>query len=585
MRLAARGARSDRDTDAPKKFDRLEQFLREVDVAWRGPNVKELQDALVGADVDEDEHESSAEEWPPAEGDEELHLWPEAVPSELEAKLWRGEPLEAGDMEKLGLGTKNLSTRPMRLEAGAWRVVHLGTSSAIPTRKRNVSSTGILISQGADREPLLMIQDAGEGTVSRLQSVSWCRDEGFRYVRYIFITHIHGDHMYGLPSLLRAIGHYHRLAWFDAERNAGAEYEPPLVQIFAPYGVRSFLRLALHMVASMYVRFSVRELVPRGDDFMHLGRRDVWRPGSNDLFSEEEQAHGLNFRTWSPRREGVPAPHENEVRMPDIFADENGQWQLVKEGNVRVVAFPLKHRVPCFGYAYIDDGTLADPTRPAVVQTSQRSSEEVEIDKQKAQDLGVRGRQYAVLRSGRSVVVKSTGREVRPEDVMLTGEEEHQTRRPRKVVVLGDTCDSSSGLEVVRGADVLVHEATFSASLVERARVAMHSTAAMAGSFAREAAVKRLVLTHFSSRYEGFNFGPERDAAASDDQAAVSHAEDEDEEEEEIGEEEEDFASIDELVAEAQATFGSLAVSAAHDYLEYDVLPHSPTISNLDKEV
>ena len=52
------------------------------------------------------------------------------------------------------------------------------------------------------------------------------------------------------------------------------------------------------------------------------------------------------------------------------------------------------------------------------------------------------------------------------------------------------------------GADVLSHECTFSNEEEEKAEIAMHSTAAMAGAFAAKLRVRKLVLTHFSGRYK-----------------------------------------------------------------------------------
>ncbi|WP_236235465.1 MBL fold metallo-hydrolase [Pseudomonas faucium] len=74
----------------------------------------------------------------------------------------------------------------------------LGTSAGVPTKARNVSATAVIEASGSH----WYLVDCGEGTQHRLLHTSL----SVRDLRAIFITHVHGDHCFGLPGLLASAG-------------------------------------------------------------------------------------------------------------------------------------------------------------------------------------------------------------------------------------------------------------------------------------------------------------------------------------------------------------------------------------------
>jgi ribonuclease Z len=140
-------------------------------------------------------------------------------------------------------------------------------------------------------------------------------------------------------------------------------------------------------------------------------------------------------------------------------------------------AFATDHRTPSLGWA------LREDPRPG------------RFHPDRAAALGVpEGPLWGQLQRGSPVTV--AGRTVAPAEVV-------EPERPGRVlVVTGDTRPCPATAEAARGADLLVHDATFGDEEAARARETYHSTSREAAQVAREAGVRRLVLTHLSARYD-----------------------------------------------------------------------------------
>ena len=161
---------------------------------------------------------------------------------------------------------------------------------------------------------------------------------------------------------------------------------------------------------------------------------------------------------------------------------------VLERGEYRLVTFPVNHGVSAIGYALVEE---ARPGR---------------FDVEQADALGIpEGPERGALQRGESVTL-GDGRVITPESVL------GDARPGRKIAISADTAYSQAVVEAARGADVLVHEATFAEDERDRARETLHSTAAQAAEVARAAEVGMLVLTHLSNRYFGGEI--EREAQA-----------------------------------------------------------------------
>lgn len=166
-------------------------------------------------------------------------------------------------------------------------------------------------------------------------------------------------------------------------------------------------------------------------------------------------------------------------RLPfHLEVQETGAGEVLRDDGAVISAFHTDHGVRSIGYR------LAEEDRPGA------------FDVDAATALGVSpGPDFGVLQRGGEVVTP-TGAVVRPDQVM------GEARAGRVVVFSGDTRPCAGTEDAARGADLLVHEATFCDEDADRARETRHSTAREAGLLAARAGVRMLALTHVSTRVQ-----------------------------------------------------------------------------------
>lgn len=273
-------------------------------------------------------------------------------------------------------------------------ILFLGTSAGTPTKTRNVSALAVRREGGK----AWYLVDCGEGTQHRLLQthLSLSTLDG------VFITHVHGDHCYGLPGLL-------------ASATLSARKKP--LQIFGPAPLQAYIN-AVSELTQMRLSYELR-------------------------FTAVDAA-------------------------PAALAVQDFTVQVVR----------LSHRVPSFGYAFVEK----------IVER------QLNVAKLTAAGIAP-GPLWGQLRNGEDIRL-ADGAVLNCEEFLLPG------RAPRKIIVCGDNDDPQLLRDCCRDADVLIHEATYTADIAAKVGAGpQHSSAAAVAAYAQAAALKNLVLTHFSSRY------------------------------------------------------------------------------------
>ncbi len=151
--------------------------------------------------------------------------------------------------------------------------------------------------------------------------------------------------------------------------------------------------------------------------------------------------------------------------------------EAVRYEGFEIRAFPVEHTPASIGFALVEHDRLG------------------RFDVDLARKLGVpEGPAFGRLHRGEDVRLDDGG-------VVRASQVVGPTRPGRTVVYSGDTRPCEATVRTARGADLLIHEATFSEEEAERARDTRHSTAREAATVAERSGVRSLVLTHFSARH------------------------------------------------------------------------------------
>ncbi|XP_007429378.1 zinc phosphodiesterase ELAC protein 1 isoform X1 [Python bivittatus] len=325
-------------------------------------------------------------------------------------------------------------------------VTFLGTGAAYPSPTRGASATVVRF------EGECWLFDCGEGTQTQFMKSHLKAGK----ITKIFITHLHGDHFFGLPGLLCTIS-----------LQCSPDPNKLPVDIYGPLGLKDFLQRTMELSRSQLVfPYVVHELVPTSNQCPAEEWKEVFSMNREEVSSLEPQGDTIYLN-----------PAEDS-------------YFLMDNGPVVIKAFRLFHRIPSFGF---------------LVEEKPRTGK---LNAQKLKELGIQpGPLYGKLKEGVPITLEN-GTIISPVDVL-------ESPFPgRKICILGD-CSGVVGdgiSTLCSEADILVHEATLDDSQMDKAKERGHSTPKTAAEFAKLCKARKLVLSHFSQRYKPANQIGEGDA-------------------------------------------------------------------------
>jgi ribonuclease Z len=245
----------------------------------------------------------------------------------------------------------------------------------------------------------LFLIDCGEGTQVQLRK----NKIRFSKINHIFISHLHGDHFFGLVGLVSTFTLLNRAT--D-------------LHIYGPTGIKEIIKLQLRL-------------------------------------SNSWTNYGLHF-------------HE---------LDSNESQVIYEDEKVTVKTIPLKHRIYTNGFLF------------------QEKLDKRKLNADAVRNFEIESCYYQNIKNGKDIVMED-GRFI--ENSQLT----FDPIPPKSYAFCSDTAYDESILPLLNDVDVLYHESTFLQSEEKLAKKTLHSTAKEAATIALKANVKKLILGHYSTRYE-----------------------------------------------------------------------------------
>ncbi|MDP0589543.1 MAG: ribonuclease Z [Candidatus Endonucleobacter bathymodioli] len=182
------------------------------------------------------------------------------------------------------------------------RLTFLGTSAGMPTIERNVTALALAM----DDSRYWYLVDCGEGTQHQLLH---CRYT-LSHLQAIFITHVHGDHIFGLPGLVTSASMQGRTA--------------PLT-IYGPEGVESFVRHSLMLTDTHELSFP---LTFTRSDFPNFAYQNRELSITSHSLSHCVPSYGYRFS------ENIIPHHLNAIKMEALGVPRGPLWGKLQKGNI-----------------------------------------------------------------------------------------------------------------------------------------------------------------------------------------------------------------------------------------------------------